>query len=193
MVEWRNVCQAVKDDAKMAGMRPIGRPPKPLGFSPRAEVAEMASGRKTGFFWDCVDKKAPGECWPWLANKFPNGYGLLRLGNKRALAHRVAWEICNGPIPNEMFVCHTCDLPSCVNPLHLFLGTHFENMRDMISKGRGARGESHGHAKLTAEQVREIRSAHAKGVLQKDLADEFRMSKMMVSLIVRRKNWAHLP
>lgn len=73
--------------------------------------------------------------------------------------HRVAWELANGPIPSGMVVCHKCDIPSCLNPDHLFLGTQIENMADRNAKGRTARGEKAGPSKLTEGEVRAIRAA----------------------------------
>lgn len=91
-------------------------------------------------YWSRVVRGAEGECWGWDgANS--RGYGILSnpLGHPHPplRATRVSWEIHNGPIPDGMLVCHRCDNPPCSNPDHLFLGTHTENMRDMIRKGRG--------------------------------------------------------
>lgn len=94
-----------------------------------------------------------GSCWLWTGAKHGDGYGLILFKGKHYRAHRAAWEAANGePPPADMSVMHTCDNPACVNPAHLRLGTHTENMHDMQRKGRGR-----GKAKLTPDQVREIR------------------------------------
>lgn len=77
-------------------------------------------------------------CWLWTHHCDPKGYGMIWLKGSPRKAHRISWELHRYPIPKGMFICHRCDTPACVNPEHLFLGTHTDNMRDMASKGRGA-------------------------------------------------------
>lgn len=85
-------------------------------------------------FWNKVEKTT--SCWLWIGSKTGSGYGKLKRKGKFYTAHRVSWEVYNGPIPKGMLVLHTCDVRNCVNPKHLFLGTHQDNMDDMVRKGR---------------------------------------------------------
>ncbi len=91
-------------------------------------------------FWARVDRTDDDTCWLWTGPSLPSGYGLIfwRNGGVRfqGYSHRVSWEIARGPIPDGLFVCHACDNTKCVNPKHLFLGTHQDNMHDMVAKGR---------------------------------------------------------
>lgn len=102
---------------------------RPLDWTPFGPLTER--------FWRKVDKSAgPEGCWPWTGSRHGFGYGFVSAGGKRRGAHRVSWELANGPIPDGLSVCHRCDNPPCVNPAHLFLGTVGDNTRDMMAKGR---------------------------------------------------------
>ncbi len=149
-------------------------------------------------FWARVDKA--GACWWWLGAKNDNGYGMVSDGRygKRKRAHRVAWELTNGPIPPGLFVLHSCDNPPCVNPAHLWLGTQADNMRDMDAKGRRRwedwfghhqSGEANKMAKLAAAQVEEIRLLYPQGWGQRELAAMFGVSRPTISMILNRKRW----
>jgi len=121
------------------------------------------------------------ECWECAAA--PDGeYGRIRSNCKQYLAHRISWELHHGAIPNGMLVCHSCDNPRCINPEHLFLGTHSANMADMSRKGRrrgitAVFGEQHGRAKITDADVVAIRSS---GASAKDLALEYGVSDRQI-------------
>jgi len=144
-------------------------------------------------YWEKVEMHGPDECWPWLATINGRGYGQLTIEGKHFLAHRLAWELTNGPIPDRLYVCHTCDNPGCVNPLHLFAGSQTENQRDMAQKGRSNRGANRWSAKLTREEVWRMRELYATGThSQRVLAKRFGVSQPQVSHIVRREQWAWL-
>lgn len=137
-------------------------------------------------------------CYVWHAYKNPKGYGMFEAASRQTkLAHRVAWEMVNGPIPQGMLVCHTCDNPSCVNPAHMFLGTDADNKRDSISKGRAkiprARGEAQGHAKLTEEKVRAMRRERATdGTSYNKLAAKYGVSSVAAYHAICRVTWKHI-
>jgi len=130
-------------------------------------------------------------CWLWVAGKFNDGYGTI-LGDdgKVKRAHRVAYELYKGPITDGQQVCHRCDVRQCVNPDHLFLGTASDNVQDKVSKGRQAKGEGHGIAKLTESEARAIRYDSRE---QRAIAKDYGISQNIVGQIKRGELWAHLP
>lgn len=132
-------------------------------------------------------------CWLWTSTVRGRGYGQFWMNGTMRTAHRTAWELYRGEIPEGMLLLHRCDTKECVNPDHLFLGTQADNMADMIAKGRGNSprfiGESHGSAKLTESQVLQIRSS---GGLLREVAVQFNISVQTVSDIRNGKKWKHL-
>lgn len=140
-------------------------------------------------FMERVEFVPFSTCWYWTGSLFSNGYGQTQYEGKNQKAHRVSYMIHKGAIPEGMCVCHTCDEKTCVNPNHLWLGTHLDNMRDKMKKGRHrpSVGEDNGCAKLTDEQVREIRSKRASGRTLLSIAREYGIGDMQVSRIYRRE------
>ncbi len=174
-------------------------------------------------FWARIDKTShPGGCWVWTGIRNVGGYGVLsyRLPNGKCHnhgAHRFSYELHNGPIPDGLFVCHHCDNPACVNPAHLFLGDHRANGLDCIRKNRhGAvthpecqprgdkngsrlhpeklrRGELASKAKLTSDQVREIRRRlKSSEATYRELSIEFHVTAQAIRAIELKKSWRHI-
>ncbi len=146
-------------------------------------------------------KATPDECWEWTGRRSTYGYGAFRTGGtysrKQLYAHRFAYELYVGPIPDGLLVCHHCDNRLCVNPAHLFLGTIADNMRDAAVKGRkmacAKRGERHYRARLTEEQVREMRQLRETTSLTLDeIGTRFGVAKHVVYHVVHRKTWKHV-
>jgi len=147
-------------------------------------------------FWQSVDKQSDAECWPWIGFIGAGGYGTMPTPHGPVKAHRYSYEIANGKIPqgdgwHGNCVLHRCDTPSCVNPAHLFLGTHADNMQDMKRKGRqpSRRGYNNGRRKLTADDVLAIRSSTD---TQAVLAARYGVIQAQISRIQRRVAWSHL-
>lgn len=148
--------------------------------------------------WSKVDKSGgPDACWPWTACSIRGGYGRIAMRGRLQLAHRVAvWAATGSPVDPDMEVCHRCDNPSCCNPAHLFVGTHSENIRDSVRKGRfnvGRMGSGNGRAKLDERSVASIRSERHGGASLSQLARKFGVSKTQISLIVTGAGWSHVP
>lgn len=91
-------------------------------------------------FWERVVRGGPRECWEWQGSRHPSGHGQVWDGEKVVYAHRTAWALVNGPVPDGLVVMHSCDNPPCANPAHLSVGTQGDNLRDMASKGRDRGG-----------------------------------------------------
>lgn len=155
-------------------------------------------------FWNSIDVCSADECWNWKRGLFRTGYGQAHFQKKTWISSRLAWTLSFGPIPAGLLVCHTCDNRKCCNPMHLFLGTIQDNLRDRDAKQRQAtanrngththpervpRGARHPSAKLTHDQVSEIRSLYASGVYQRELAERFGVSQLHISRIVRNLYW----
>jgi len=136
-------------------------------------------------------------CWIWLGTKRgSNGYGRITSTGVVHQAHRFSWMLHRGSIPDGLLVCHKCDTPLCVNPDHLFLGTHQDNMRDCVEKGRTnggtktpLRGSENVRSKLTAQQVLQIRRDRR---AQRKIAQLFGVSQALISKIKRNEMWRHI-
>lgn len=146
-------------------------------------------------FWSKVQKT--DSCWLWCGTIVPTtGYGAMRVGSridgsrKQESAHVLAFVIFHGRRPNG-YVLHSCDNRRCVNPAHLREGTHLENMREKYEKGRCYRGARHHHAKLTEEQVREIKKSFGL-TSKKVLAERFGVAPHTIYKIARGLAWAHV-
>jgi len=139
-------------------------------------------------FWDKI-VMGP-DCWLWAASTNDKGYGWFTFEGKTVFAHRFSFELFYGPFDLDLKVLHDCDVPSCVRPDHLFLGTQFDNMRDKTEKGRQAKGSKHGRAKLTDQQVRDIFMSYKSGDFsQQSLANEYGVHQTKISAIVRGVAW----
>lgn len=160
-------------------------------------------------FWNNVklpERIGTDECWEWQGHCVPNGYGSLRVNGKDTGTHRFAYTISVGPIPDGLFVLHTCDNPPCCNPAHLWLGTNQDNMDDMARKDRRKngdggksyfhdhpetrRGERNSRAKLTDDDVRRIRELYTQGMTQVELGQMFGVNQTNIGRAIRR--WKHV-
>lgn len=132
-------------------------------------------------------------CHLWTAGVALTGYGLFRTDSGCHLAHRIAWQMYVGPIPDGMHVCHKCDTRACVNPQHMFLGTRDDNMADMAVKRRSAVGSRNKSAKLTESQVMLMRQRFAAGEPIRSLQRAFGVSYSTAHNVTCGNTWRHLP
>lgn len=152
---------------------------------------KRSTGVKPEDFWSRV-RKSDG-CWEWQGSIIGNGYGVVRVDRKQVYAHRYAYELTHGTIPAGRLICHHCDNPRCVRPDHIYAGTHADNMRDALERGRHGYkthpGEESGNAVLTDDQVIEARLSSEPATW---LARRWGVSETAVEQ-ARRKGWTHLP
>ena len=152
-------------------------------------------------FWSRCDKAGPipahqpelGSCWLWTGARNRDGYGHVALRGRLESTHRISWTITYGH-PGDVSVLHRCDNPQCCNPSHLFLGTQFDNVHDMIQKKRhiAPKGSESGRAVITEAIALEMRTISATGIADSEIARRFAVKDSIVHRVVRGKTWAHL-
>lgn len=160
-----------------ASRAPTPKPPKPT-FGER--------------FWSRVER---GDgCWLWTGTLWPNGYGQCASGtrSRNDYAHRMAWKLTNGPIPDGLNVLHRCDNPPCCRPDHLFLGTDADNVADKVAKGRQLKGEQIHGARLVAAQIPDIRRRLADRESMHLIAADYGVSRGAIQDIAGGRTWRHV-
>jgi len=153
------------------------------------------TGRPQKPFWSRVN--VTDTCWLWTGPKNADGYGQVRVKGRLTMVHRMMYELAcgGGKIPDGFVIRHSCHTPNCVRPDHLSIGTHKDNMQDMIKAGRQVKeapyfvGEKHPGAKLTLAQVKVIRAKLAKGANQKDLAEKYGVARQTIGNIATGHRW----
>ncbi|WP_395393123.1 HNH endonuclease [Novosphingobium sp. BL-8A] len=157
--------------------------------SPRGKVADFC--RFMGFV---TIPECAGDCWIWHGGTNEQGYGHFKVRQTTIRAHRWIYSYVYGLTQSDQVIRHKCDTPSCVNPLHLEVGTASENMRDMVARGRNSdrKGDRHPMAKIDAKQALEIRRLYDIGHRQSQIADTFGISRALVGKVVRRERWTHI-
>lgn len=157
--------------------------------------SRRASGLLEARFWQKVDRRGPNDCWPWTKARDRQGYGQTKFSSRQSQkAHRVAYTLTHGAIPAGLMICHRCDSPPCCNPAHLYAGTSADNQRDAVRAGkhRDRVGDRNPAAKLTADDVREIRAGLSRGLTQSALAERFGVEQTNISMIKRGATWRHV-
>lgn len=139
------------------------------------------------------------SCWEWIGGTNQYGYGKFRIGSSKdrtrctCPSHRISYMLFKGDIPDDLNICHSCDNPKCVNPDHLWTGTHNDNVQDKILKGRDLRGEKHQNSKLTSDQIKEIREEYSHGnISMSKLGKKYSVCSAVIHDIVHRKSWVHI-
>lgn len=148
----------------------------------------------TEHFWAQVEILDQDDCWEWQGLRNRKGYGQLWFIDQTIAAHRAAWILTHGPIPDGLWVLHKCDNPPCTNINHLFLGTNDDNVADKIAKNRQVHGANHPLAKLTDKQVVEARQRYAAGGISiAALARKYGVSGVSMRNVLYRATWRHVP
>lgn len=147
-------------------------------------------------FWKSVRVSGPDECWEWQGPRLPKGYGYFGSSKGvlgRQYAHRLAWRFTHGEsLLGDAVVRHSCDNPPCCNPAHLSVGSQGDNVMDAVARRRHPHGETHGSARFTERDIREMRRLAASGLSQVAIAAAFQTNKGTVNDIVRRRTWRHV-
>ena len=154
----------------------------------------MADDRLTLRFWSKVQKAGKDECWLWTASVAGKGYGQIKLPQTRRqmYAHRLSYELHNGPVPEGMMVLHKCDTPRCVNPSHLFLGMGADNLADMASKKRHLYGERNTEHRLKEATVHSGFDLSERGWSQHRIAKKVGVGQPQIGRILRGERWRHV-
>ena len=142
-----------------------------------------------------IERVTESGCWIWMGALDSCGYGQIGIAGVNQGPHRVSFETFIGTIPTGLCVLHRCDLPCCINPSHLFIGTHQDNTDDKMKKGREAVGERNGMTVLRAAQVIEIKQAllsYNRLGFQKELAEKYMVCKQTIGNIKTGKTWSHI-
>jgi hypothetical protein len=191
------ICANVECGIEFLAARPsAGR--QPTKYHTAACAIEGLSTPLEYKYWQRVIKT--DGCWGWTGMTAAFGYGLIGHRGKLLYAHRVSWELhfgghpcIRGPIPEGIEVCHHCDNPPCTRPSHLFMGDHAANLHDAQVKGRlrqpGLSGSAHPQAKLTESDIPIIKALRLEGLLQREIAQQFGVTRAMIGYILRGQNW----
>jgi hypothetical protein len=147
---------------------------------------QVSNQNQVGFTQEQIEVIQNSGCWIWPRAKQGQGYGFIKIGGKQHYAHRVSYQLFRGRIPQNKFVCHRCDNPSCFNPAHLFVGTHAENMADMRAKGRAPK-RAYVYKKFSDETVAAMRAEYAAGAKQPELQKKYNISESQLWKILARK------
>lgn len=173
----------------LSGKRKLYAPKGTAPDSPEHLARRLANG---------IDEPRDAGCWNWTRATNGSGYGMLTVAGRMVYAHRLAYELSRGPVPDGLHVIHSCDNPLCINPDHLSVGTRSQNMKECSERGRARipkpikLGEENGSAKLQEVDVRSIRRLLVKGLTQQEIADRFGVTQRTISDIKLGKKWGHV-
>jgi len=161
------------------------------------ELIHSKSGRAADFCRFMSFVRIPtqvSDCWLWVGGTMAQGYGHFSVSNHTIRAHRWIYSLIHGAIEEGLVVRHKCDNPTCVNPMHLEVGSHAENCADMHQRGRNAdrKGEKHPMASFTAEDVLDIRLKRELGWSLTEIGKLYGKSEKLIGKITRRERWKHI-